>query len=725
MSGEDAVKDAFKRPRTMPTETAPREVEAPCAGGGGNGGNANGVGQTRPTLDPPRRIDQALGAEHEYNMRELFDAWDLPRRFREGVAGSWRCRLVPMAADEAQQRAFLLQGVPFLVTPDHARDVFDAVKKPSEMTTGDDDGEGAKEEEAVDAVSWACESPWSVFPRPKVAMVGGWGAPGSHLLSERHMRMVRSFREVVDGSEPLNLQMFHRDDTSVPNLSSRFRWPLPAFFSADPPDDASSASPASPGAGVASGGRDATAAASPVPEGVARTEPRSGPSEALPAAGAIHKTGGVGVPLDAATRLSAAQALTWWHLDDCGEFVFQVGLPLDVDKPPRARLEDGAPRPPQPVLLGPTGKPVVKLFVFAEKEDYEWVAQDGVMNQTMKQSALDLFDTPDHFLPQGREMTPPFSAAPLAGDDAVYHPPDEEAGPMARRPTFWVAPLEAGGCPLLSPPNLIHLVLTVRDCVMVEERRLSLMFLDEVHYFQRRADRWCEPPVQYRFLREDLVDPARCRNGAVAPLLRVLRGGVAPTRADCADDPEAETDGNCADTVGARAAAWSRAKSSLEVLVSDPGRYALDGETRREVEAALSEADAWLNGARGGGVARDAAAACIASDPRRARTARLLAAMPGEGEKNVHRLGYFSPSNESAPESAPVRGDGEVSGGGGSGDRGAPYSAVVHEKGRPRWGPVRGTREEALADRKEMRRAVKENALDAVLRRWRSKVLGD
>jgi len=29
------------------------------------------------------------------------------------------------------------------------------------------------------------------------------------------------------------------------------------------------------------------------------------------------------------------------------------------------------------LLLGPTGKPVVKLFVFAEKEDYEWVAQDG------------------------------------------------------------------------------------------------------------------------------------------------------------------------------------------------------------------------------------------------------------------------------------------------------------------------------------------------------------
>ena len=31
--------------------------------------------------------------------------------------------------------------------------------------------------------------------------------------------------------------------------------------------------------------------------------------------------------LDDATRVSARGAMTWWHLDDCGEFVCQVGLP--------------------------------------------------------------------------------------------------------------------------------------------------------------------------------------------------------------------------------------------------------------------------------------------------------------------------------------------------------------------------------------------------------------
>ena len=59
--------------------------------------------------------------------------------------------------------------------------------------------------------------------------------------------------------------------------------------------------------------------------------------------------------------------------------------------------------------------------------------------------------------------------------------------------------------------GVIHCVITARDCVMVEARRVSLAFLDEVEYFRRRAARWCEPPVQYRFVREDLPDAEMCR----------------------------------------------------------------------------------------------------------------------------------------------------------------------------------------------------------------------
>ena len=640
----------------------------------------------------PRRITQTLGADETHEMASLFAQWGLPPEFHRGIAKSWRCRLVPMARTEEEQRAHAVAGVPFLAPPELARGVFDAMRTPSTSTsTASGGGGGAPEASspAPDAVSWACDSEWSSFPRPKVAMVGGWGAPGSHLLSERHMRMVTSFADVVDGDEPLNLQMFHRGADDVPSLVRNLRWPLPEFFSTAPHPSVESAlkatlDPARP---------DATDADRPV-------NADGAPVDALPAQGASNVVGGVGVPLDEATRLSAAGALTWWHLDDCGEFVFQVGLPVDESRPRRATAKRETPR----TLLGPTGRPVVKLFVFAEKEDYEWIAQDGVMNQTMKQSALDLFDTPDHYLPSEEELRPPYDATPLAGEgrytgggggagggrdetgtEAETDADADAATPSGRkRPTFWVAPLEAGGCPLLSPPNVIHCVLTTRDCVMVEERRLSLLFLDEVHYFQNRAERWCEPPVQYRFLREDLTRPERCRVTAALPLLAAMRDARAAL--ESAEETSARD---------AAAAAWARATASLELLASEPDRYALDETTRAEIRSATAAERTWASeGASEGARAAEKAAS---SDPRRARAAPLLNAMRVEGTKNVHRIGAF-----------------------GVGGDGAPFCAVVHEKGRPRWGPARATAEEAAIDRKEMRRAVKDGDLDATLARWRA-----
>ena len=391
------------------------------------------------------------------------------------------------------------------------------------------------------------------------------------------------------------------------------------------------------------------------------------------------------MPLDMATRLSAAGALTWWHLDDCGEFVFQVGLPVRRDAPSRRganpfRRRDGS------ELLGPTGRPVCKLFVFAAREDYEWIAQDGVMNQTMKQTALDLFDTPTHCLPHRREMCGDPARTPL-GPGAKFDDsgrssgsrPDGAVPPPAKLPTFWVAPLECGGCPLLSPPNWIHCVVTVRDCVMVEERRLSLAFLDEVAYFQRRASRWCEPPVQYRFIREDLNDVASCRAHVVSPLLKMLAAEDAGVATRC------------------------RARSSLRTLVDDSGAgldaSGLDQDGRDEIRAALDAFEAFL--------ATDAGEACRAFIARDAREngvglGGLVSAMSREGQGNVHALGAFRSSLD-----------------------GGPFAAVVHERGRPRWGPVRGTREEAADDRKTMRRAVKEGSLDALLRGWRGHLGGD
>lgn len=544
----------------------------------------------RPRDAPPRAVDDPT--DTPLRLRRLLQRWGLHDLAR-GVSGRLRCRLAPVCLTDAHERACIRRGVPALcASRPYAEDVFAAV-----------DGR--------DGVEWATTSSWSAFDerRGKVAMASGWGAPGTHVLSNRDMTLVRSFGEVLTSERPLNLQMFHRDDTDVPVLPRKLRWPAERDFF------------------------ETTSAATP------------------------------GRLLDDATRVSAKGAMTWWHLDDCGEFVCQVGLPES-----EARANDGD------VLLGPTGKPVVKLFFFAERKDYAWIAQDAEMNKTMRNCALDIFDTPDHYYPTASEMrapsaTPLDAAAPRAFDGVAASARDEDEDEDDPCPTLWVAALEAGGPPLLSPPNIIHCVYTVRDCVMCEERRLSLAFMDEVVYFQRRAARWCEPPIFYAFVREDLADAEKAKTNALRPLVAIMR--ELRERGSTDDD----------------AYRFARCLTSVRALVEHaPELYALD-------ESGIAEARAFLDDAREfiddtANAFAEKARAALATDPRNVEDARVAEAMTHE-TLGAHALG-----------------DGRV-------------CAVIHEKGRPRWGPVRTSKSLAERDRKEMKSAIRAGTLDALLLAYR------
>jgi hypothetical protein len=548
--------------------------------------------------DHPRVPSTSYPSRETFTLRDLlcdFGLDDVASR----VSSRLRCRLAPQCRTTESERACIRAGVPAVCSAeDYAGEVFNAL-------------------DGADGVAWATTSSWSRFgERGKVCMVSGWGAPGAHVLSDRRMRLVGGFDEVIASDDALNLQMFHRDDVSdIPVLPRKLKWPDEGrYFEVN--------------------GEDAP-----------------------------------GRLLDDATRVSAAGAMTWWHLDDCGEFVCQVGLP-EVNR------ECG-----NDVLLGPNGKPVVKLFFFAERRDYAWIAQDAEMNKSMRNCALDLFDTPGHYFPTSAEMRAPSAEglnvdAPKAYDGAgdVVVVGDDADDPC---PTLWVAALEAGGPPLLSPPNLIHCVLTVRDCVMVEERRLSLAFMDEVLYFQRRATRWCEPPIFYAFLREDLSDAKKARRGAVEPLVRFLQSHV--DRGDGAADA---------------AAHFARCFVSLRVLAEHaPEFYALDADGVRFAKTRVAEFQAWMDaGADDGGFAAACKNACT-TDPRVLEDEAVTESMVNES------LGVLRIAD----------------------DR---LCAVVHEKGRPRWGPVRATKSLADADRKAMRESVRKGTLDALLRAYRREILG-
>jgi hypothetical protein len=544
----------------------------------------------RPRDAPPRAVDDPT--DTPLRLRRLLQRWGLHDLAR-GVSGRLRCRLAPVCLTDAHERACIRRGVPALcASRPYAEDVFAAV-----------DGR--------DGVEWATTSSWSAFDerRGKVAMASGWGAPGTHVLSNRDMTLVRSFGEVLTSERPLNLQMFHRDDTDVPVLPRKLRWPAERDFF------------------------ETTSAATP------------------------------GRLLDDATRVSAKGAMTWWHLDDCGEFVCQVGLPES-----EARANDGD------VLLGPTGKPVVKLFFFAERKDYAWIAQDAEMNKTMRNCALDIFDTPDHYYPTASEMrapsaTPLDASAPRAFDGVAASARDEDEDEDDPCPTLWVAALEAGGPPLLSPPNIIHCVYTVRDCVMCEERRLSLAFMDEVVYFQRRAARWCEPPIFYAFVREDLADAEKAKTNALRPLGAIMR--ELRERGSTDDD----------------AYRFARCLTSVRALVEHaPELYALDESGIAEARAFLDDAREFLDDTAN--AFAEKARAALATDPRNVEDARVAEAMTHE-TLGAHALG-----------------DGRV-------------CAVIHEKGRPRWGPVRTSKSLAERDRKEMKSAIRAGTLDALLLAYR------
>ena len=130
------------------------------------------------------------------------------------------------------------------------------------------------------------------FGAPRLAMLGGWGAPGTPLVDDDHVTFVNSFGEALASPEGrVNLQAFHREAQAAdapPPLPALLDWPLPDVLFGD-------------------------------------------------AAGANASRAPLATRVDMATRVSQAGAVTWWHLDDGGEVTLQVALPVDVAARANAR----------------------------------------------------------------------------------------------------------------------------------------------------------------------------------------------------------------------------------------------------------------------------------------------------------------------------------------------------------------------------------------------------
>jgi len=490
-------------------------------------------------------------------------------------------------------------------------------------------GRPALEAAGPDGLEWVSRPSWGDFVRPKIAFRGGWAGPGTSLQDADKFRLVSSFREVLSSAENLNLQMFHREgDGSPPALAAHLQWPAPELLHG--------------GAGGAEGTLD--------------------------------------VPCDVATRVSRAGAVTWWHLDDGGEHVLQVALPLpDPAAGGRGNgngCATGAGSPGEsgdgggdvagvgrgPPLASTSRGKVVKVFLFLPREWYDLAMQDREANKTGKCHCLD----------------------PFAGSDNLPGCSQADCNPVAL-PEILVAAVEAGGRALLSVPNVPHMVITVRDCVLVEERKIMKAFMDEVSYFLRRKQAWEDAPILYPFIQETIRDAVEFERCVVDPLLDLLERHWPAEGAGAG--PSEAAGGPLARERSLSACIWERALVSVEAIQRSREFFALGEGGRQRIAAVLAKAGAGVGGGRAGGGAVKAVSGegavggcCL----WRRGTDLLSLVAPG-----VHRF--------------------ECSGGGEA------FVAYIHVKGSPQWGPLRAHCPAAKADRKLLLQARRNGRLPAVL----------
>lgn len=384
----------------------------------------------------------------------------------EGVSSKWRCVLAPKIPDDLESEEesaftlpFLDAGIPCRLPRSRSR--------PAHTACG------------PDAFDFIYDPRWSHFPKPKIAFKAGWAGPGTAMESEAYHKLITSFQEVLVHTEGYKMP----DD--VPTTAADIPSPSTAAASAAADEELPEAKP----------------------EEILnlqmfhRSDPNVDPllpilAEKLEWPPVLEE----GAVCDNATRVSQRGAVTWWHLDDSGEFVMQTALPLRHRPEKHVNVTRPATEGPSAKLFDqiycrdetPSSLPT-KLFIYGPPNSYDWFMHDDEADTSGKIAALNIFSTKDEDLP----------------DESLL-------------PILTVAVLESSGRPLVSPPNIPHAVFSVNDCVMVEQRRVCNLFLEEVAYFLEKCKYWRGTPIVYQYVSEQLQNEAVLHEDVIPTLFALL-----------------------------------------------------------------------------------------------------------------------------------------------------------------------------------------------------------
>ena len=161
------------------------------------------------------------------SLKKVLQSWNLEDLIEGGLGAmseSIECRVAPSFGEDEHEHmaSFVANGRPVFAPPSHASRVIKAVP-------------------GGDGLAWIQDERWNSMPKPKVAMVSGWGRPGTAVdaVNDRDLALVGSFSEVLSDPRCLNLQMFHRESDAeaadpteppLPILPDLLDWPCPELF---------------------------------------------------------------------------------------------------------------------------------------------------------------------------------------------------------------------------------------------------------------------------------------------------------------------------------------------------------------------------------------------------------------------------------------------------------------------------------------------------------------
>lgn len=515
-----------------------------------------------------------------YPLADVLSCLDLPLPYSiEKLSPRWRCVVAPAldaprardsndrVEDEDIVPLVLEAGLPVRLDSRRAQRVYAPCK-----------GDGIR------FVTETAE--WSTFSRPQIAVRNGWGSAGTAIETSAYYKMIGAFRDVLEHRPAVKLPLTEEERNELAAAKAREEKELEEALKQEEayrlaPTSSSvldrvKTVTASPDASTVDNKAVTVGGESPKP-GVADTDAPAGESDVLelqyfhrdsadapcglPALGSALVWPSVlnnddAAVCDVATCVSQQSAERHFHLNDCGEFVLQAALPQS-----ETSADDALSASPNgnaaASAVGPHGtdlkkvraalcegnKRPHKLFLFAPRESYDFLIHDDEAIATGNCVLMDILSTPEELLPTN----------------------------AASFPVLVVAVLHCGGRPLLCPPNVLTYTLTLNDGVLVEQRRLSNLWLDELSYFLHRCSRWVSNPIIYSYVENELQSEDYLAGFLIPHLLRVFREHPAATSFD--------------------AAIRRRAASSLLAIAMNEKHYQLSTSARQSLLSVVNGGD--------------------------------------------------------------------------------------------------------------------------------------